>query len=197
MDRVFAYFRVSTKEQKHMGTDENQRNHIREYSKGKYKIVKEFSDLGVSGAERDRPGFTSMVNQLHQVDGIIVYDLDRLSRDFEIGLMLMFQLKENRKKLICSRTDSVTDFSRSEDQLIHVIKSWVSEQERVKIKARQMEGIARYRAKNKRWGRYRKTINWKAYDKYRSFGIPRTSIAKMMGMSTATLWKLIKEREST
>lgn len=194
-DKLFAYYRVSTKDQADKGTEENQEQSINDFLTGKdVNVVCTFFDP-LSGADNDRPQYKEMMSRLHEVAGICVYDPDRLSRDFETGLKFMFDLKHQGKKLYVSRTGTITDFSKDEDQLIHAIKAWVSEQERKKIKARQADGIKRYIAKEKRWGPRRKEVNWKHYDEYRGYGISHASIAKMMDMSPATLWRRIKSRK--
>jgi DNA invertase Pin-like site-specific DNA recombinase len=195
-ENLFIYYRVSTKDQADKGTEENQEKSIKEFLKTRdAKILEEFKDLGLSGASSERPGFNAMISRLEEVDGIAVYDPDRLSRDYEAGLKLMFELKHKGKKLYCSRTGTVTDFSSDEDQLIHTIKSWVSEQERKKIKARQAEGIARYKENNKRWGPKVKQVNWKRYDDLRAAKVSHAAIARVLEISESTLWRRIKERK--
>ncbi len=194
-ENLFIYYRVSTKDQADKGTEENQEKSIKDFLKGKdIQIINEFKDLGKSGASSEREGFNNMLARLDEADGIAVYDPDRLSRDFEMGLKLMFELKHKSKKLYCSRTGTITDFSSDEDQLVHTIKSWVSEQERKKIKARQAEGIARYIEKNERWGPRRKEINWKKFDEYVEHEVSIAAIARIFEISEATMWRRIKER---
>ena len=194
-EKLFAYYRVSTKDQADKNTQENQKNSIDNYVLSlDAKVVESFYDPGMSGADRDRPQFKAMMERIHEVDGIIVYDPDRLSRDFEMGLALMFDLKHQGKKLFVSRTMTVTDFSQGQEQLMHAITSWVSEQERVKIRERQKLGIQRYIENNGEWGRKTIQVNWKKFDEYRGYRISHASIARMMGISPATLWRRIRER---
>ena len=194
-DNLFAYYRVSTKEQADKNTQENQKRSIEEYLKQvDAKIIQEFYDPGLSGADKYRPQFKLMMNRIDEVDGIIVYDPDRLSRDFEFGLNLMFELKHKAKKLYISRTSTITDFSKSDEQLMHAITSWVSEQERTKSKERQRQGIKRFIKNNGFWGRKTIEIDWKKFDEYRGYRISHASIARMFGISEATLWRRIKER---
>jgi len=194
-ENLFIYYRVSTKDQADKGTEENQEKSIKDFLKEKdIKIVEEFKDLGISGASNERPGFNAMIGRIDEVDGIAVYDPDRLSREYEAGLKLMFELKHKGKKLYCSRTGTITDFSSDDDQLIHTIKTWVSAQERKKIKARQADGIARYIKNNERWGPKRKEINWKKFDEYIEHEVSIAAIARIFEISEATMWRRIKER---
>jgi site-specific DNA recombinase len=195
--KLATYCRVSTKDQADKNTQENQERSIKEFLKDKeVQVIKEYSDPGMSGASRDRPQYNKMLEELDQYDGICVYDVDRLSRDFEMGVNLMFMLKQMSKTLYVSRTGNIMDFSSDEDQLIHVIKSWVSDQERKKIKARQLEGMNRYREAGKKWGRPAKEINWKKYDELKKFGLSDASISRMMEIHPVTFCKAKKKRTS-
>lgn len=194
-DNLAIYCRVSTKDQADKNTQENQEKSIKDFLQDKdVFIVKRFCDPGMSGASADRPQYNMMLQELHVYDGICVYDVDRLSRDFEMGVNLMFMLKQLGKKLYVSRTCSITDFSSDEDQLIHVIKAWVSDQERKKIKARQREGMNRYLAAGKKWGRHAKDINWKKYDELKKYDISDAGIARMLQVHPVTLCRAKKKR---
>lgn len=90
----------------------------------------------------------------------------------------MFLLKNSKKSLYIARTKDIRDFSDDSEQLMTIIRSWVSALERKKIKERQIIGIKRYKEKNGRWGR-KKTYGkyktpeqfWKNYDEYIKLGI--------------------------
>jgi len=131
-------------------TYENQTRAIKKFMKGKdLEVISEFQDLGLSGASRDRPSFKEMFSRLDEVDGICVYDDDRLARDFDMSICSMLMLKKLKKKLYIARKGKVVDFNKPrEEPLIHLISGWVAEQEREKIKQRQVEGMKRYMEKN-------------------------------------------------
>jgi len=193
---VFSYYRVSTQDQADKSTEQNQKKSIHEYMKDlDIHIAESFYDPGISGASKERPQFQKMLSRLDEVDGIVVYDPDRLSRDFETGLQLMIELKAKDKLLYVSRTRTTYNFSEDQDQLVHVISSWANQQERKKINARQKLGIQRYIHDNGEWGRKTIQVNWKKFDEYRGYRISHASIARMMGISQATLWRRIKERK--
>ncbi|WP_371806428.1 recombinase family protein [Candidatus Lokiarchaeum ossiferum] len=201
--KIFAYYRISTEKQKKKNTQENQKKVIAEFVKGlDVEIVREFEDLGISGADNERPQFILMLSLLKDVDGLVIYDLDRLTRDFEMGVNLMFLLKNTKKSLYIARTKDVKDFSDDSEQLMTIIKSWVSALERKKIKERQKIGIQRYIENKGRWGR-KKTFGkykipdqfWKNYDTYREMGISKTGCAKLLGISRSTMNRRVEERE--
>ncbi|UYP46396.1 hypothetical protein NEF87_002681 [Candidatus Lokiarchaeum ossiferum] len=201
--KIFAYYRISTEKQKKKNTQENQKIAIYNFVEGlDVEIVNEFEDLGISGADNDRPQFNLMLSKLNEVEGLVIYDLDRLTRDFEMGVNLMFMLKNSKKSLYIARTKDIKDFSDDSEQLMTIIKSWVSALERKKIKERQKIGIQRYKETKGRWGRkksFGKYKNpeqfWKNYDIYRDLGISKTSCAKLLGVSRSTMNRRIEERE--
>lgn len=195
-DKLFTYIRVSTDRQVDKCTYENQEVAIKKFLKGRdVEIIAEFQDLGLSGASRDRPGFNEMFSRLDEVDGICVYDDDRLARDFDMSIEQMFTLKKLKKKLYIARKCKVIDFDKQrEEQLIHLISGWVAEQEREKIKQRQVDGMKRYRENNGTWGRPKKKINWKQYDEYKAVGLSDHAISKIFQMDWRTLKERVKER---
>lgn len=193
-DKLFIYYRVSTKDQADKNTEENQERSIKKFLESRdVQIVEEFKDLGMSGASSDRPDYNKMLSRLDEVDGICVFDSDRLSRDLEMGIMLMFELRRYGKKLYESREGTIKDFSRNDDQLLHFISQWVAEQERKKLKARQLEGMQRYRESGKHWGPPVKEVNWRRYNELREAGVSRAAIARIMGMHPITLYRKLKK----
>ena len=194
-DKLYVYYRVSTQDQASKETEKTQKRAIMEFLHGKeVEIVKELYDPAMSGADPDRPAFKYMMSTLDLVDGIVVYDIDRLSRDLQTGINVMFDIKSKGKKLYVARTREIIDFKEGQQELVHMIRSWANAEERVRIKARQIEGMKRYRETHE-WGREKKQVNWKRYDYLRSFRISNAAIARMMGISQATLWRRIRERK--
>lgn len=205
LDRLFAYIRVSTGKQVVAGTFENQEKAIKDFLKSlDVELVQVFVDKGVSGSTFDRPAFQEMLSRLDEVDGVCVYDTDRLARDFDLGLDLMKEFKARRKKLYIAKTGKIIDFNiQREEQLIHVIQSWVAEQERLNIKLRQRQGIERARRAGKHLGRPNVRINWKKYDEYVNVGLPKTKVCCMPDISNKgpislrTLYKKLGERNKS
>lgn len=197
-DDIFVYIRVSTDKQTEKGTYENQESAIKEFLKDKdVNIVEIFKELGESGANLDRPMMNAMINRLDEVDGICVYDWDRLTRDEEFGVMLMYKMKKLGKKVYESRSRNILKFEEMGERVMTVLKSMIAQEERTKIKARQKMGIKRFKEKNERWGPKIKKINWKKFDEYKELGLANTSICKLMGMSQKTLYRRLKDRQVT
>jgi len=197
MIKVIGYIRVSTQLQADKNTQENQKNEIISFANElQLNIVEIYEDIAISGSIQDRPGYKKLLDNIENVDGIVIYDLDRLTRDFETGVKLIFLLKAKKKKLYIARTRSVQDFSDSTNQLINIIYSWVSELERKKIRERQKLGIERFKKENGYWGRPCRKIDWKKYDALVGEKIiSKRAFCRMFSVSPATLYRKLKERE--
>lgn len=193
---AFSYIRVSTNKQKDANTQENQERAIKEFAEcNDIEIRKEFKDLGASGATRDRKDFMKMLKELNAVDGIIVYDDDRLARDWDLSIDLMRYMREKNKKLFIARKNKIIDFNaQKEEELLSVISGWVAEQERQKMKGRQRQGITRHIEKYGTWGRAKIKVNWKWYDALKAKGLSNNAISKVMEMDNRTLKARLAER---
>jgi site-specific DNA recombinase len=79
--RVALYIRVSTQEQVENYSIESQRERLEAYCKSKdWSIYDTFIDPGYSGSNTDRPALQRLLAELKNIDVVVVYKLDRLSR---------------------------------------------------------------------------------------------------------------------
>ena len=151
--KVALYARVSMEEtddeKKRYQEPENQLEPLRQFAKSfDYEVVSEYVDRA-SGADSGRPQFRQMMQDalLRRFSGIIVWKLDRFSRE-GIGNTLAYirQLKE-RGVWVKSMTESWAD-TKDEGmaELLLAIFSWMAAEERRKISQRTKAGIARRRA---------------------------------------------------
>ncbi len=103
---LLGYCRVSTNNQKEEGTIELQEKTIKRYAdKNGYELVKIFKDNGISGASEleNRPGLAELFSYAEdnkEVEGILIFKLDRLARDLYIQEHLIKKLEGLNKKLI-------------------------------------------------------------------------------------------------
>lgn len=206
MQKIFTYIRISTDRQAEKNTDENQEIAINRFLENKdVQIIAKFKDIAISGANANRKAFNEMKSRLNEVDAIAVFDIDRLSRDLEIGLELMRLLMAFNIKIYEARTYSIKDLTKDNDQLLYLIGTWYNAQERKKFLDRQKEGISRYRTKNHRWGRSK---NWgknmqgkrldqktfqEEYFKLIEKCISKRGIARILSMHIQTLYERLKE----
>lgn len=89
---VFGYIRVSTDNQLENYSIDEQIDRLTAYCKAKdWVLVKIYTDGGFSGGNTNRPALRQMLEDIKKVDvdAVIVYKLDRLSRSQKDTLMLI------------------------------------------------------------------------------------------------------------
>jgi DNA invertase Pin-like site-specific DNA recombinase len=201
-DQLIAYYRVSTDTQIKNDTIENQRSSCRAYAEShNAEIVQEYEEKkGVSGSADDRPEYRAALERLKSdtnVDGLIVYALDRWSRKKRTSIIDMLDLEELNKKVYMVQTDEVVDWKREGDDLIMQIKSWLSQKEREKIRARLAAGRERKKLSTS-WNSWKRKEftreDWERVDKMLKLGVPKTIIAEHMEISRHTFYRRLKER---
>jgi len=109
MKKIIGYCRVSTSNQKEEGTIDLQRQALTEYAELKgYELAAIFEDEGVSGGLEDRAGLAQMFSYLElkdnkDVEGVLIFKLDRLARDLYIQEHLIKKLESLNVKLISTK----------------------------------------------------------------------------------------------
>ena len=91
MKRYIGYIRVSTTEQVEGYGLDAQKSSINSYCQAMgYKLDRIVSDEGISGSTLTRPGIQEVIESMKQCqyDGVIVYKLDRISRNLKDILVL-------------------------------------------------------------------------------------------------------------
>lgn len=117
--KAASYVRVSTLEQKKNGYSiDGQKERIESYCKAMgYDLVQNFSDDGFSGSTTNRPALQKLLNTVkaHLVDIVIIYRLDRLSRDVRDTLNLVDFFAEHNVKLysLSEQIDLSSAFGRA------------------------------------------------------------------------------------
>jgi DNA invertase Pin-like site-specific DNA recombinase len=151
--KVALYARVSLDEAKRdnrrFQDPENQFIFLREYAYGmNYEIVEEYVDK-MSGANPARPEFRRMLQDasMRRFQGIIVWKLDRFSREGIINTMAYIKQLKERGIWLKSITEGWLDTSQEGiTDIVLAIMSWAAAEERKKISDRTKAGIARRRA---------------------------------------------------
>ncbi len=134
--KVFGYTRVSTDEQANNGKSlEEQRTKIESWcEKNGYVCSRIFTDEGISGSCRTRPGLLDLVNSLEKSMIVACTDIDRMSRDLLYLLTIKEQIHEKKCHIHFINRDM--DTSKIENQLLLQIMGAFSEQERNMIRQR-------------------------------------------------------------
>lgn len=138
--RTAIYCRVSTDDQEKEGTSlQTQLEACQTYCRDKgYEIVRQFSET-FSGLTLERPKLNELRDLIrsNDLDLVIVYCLDRISRDPTHGVILTQEFEKYNVTL-----EAVTETVESTDlgKLISYIRGFASKLEAEKIRERTMRG---------------------------------------------------------
>ena len=200
----YAYVRVSSKDQNF----ERQVIEINKYCKeNNIEDINFYIDT-VSGATMNRPQYQEMRKKLRPNDVVIVKELDRLSRSKED---LQNEMKFFKEMGITFRAlnipTTLQDFDGQEwvkdmvNSILIEVLTTIAEEERIRIKQRQMEGIQALKKRNggKGIGRPKKVLPkskfLKYYNMWKEEDITATEFAKLMQVSRCSIYNYIKEYE--
>lgn len=158
---------------------------------------------GKYGWEREQ--FRKMIKNIDNYDGIIIYDWDRLSRDEEFAVNLMYLFRKKNKFVYESKSGQKLDFNEMQFRLLTFFKSVMVEDDWKKRNERQKDGIENFIKENKRWGPFKKygtaqngrSLNkdsfWRLYELYREARISKSGICRIIDISKPTLLKRLSE----
>jgi DNA invertase Pin-like site-specific DNA recombinase len=158
MKRVAGYLRVSTDQQADSGLGlAAQRARITSEAKHRGWEVVWFVDDGYSAKDLNRPALTDALAALaaHDLDGLVVAKLDRLSRsvvDFSNTLN-----RAKKQKWAVVLLDLGVDTSTPNGKLVAGLMAQIAEWEREVIGQRTREALAAAKARGQRLGRPRAT----------------------------------------
>jgi site-specific DNA recombinase len=149
MNRAVSYTRVSTEGQAEKGVSlENQAERIRAYAEYRsFHLVAEIEDAGVSGGiNKAREGFIDLLNRVEAggVDVIILYSLERLSRDMLTLLALERLLDEYDVEL--HTVEGQVDTSTPDGFMNFAMKAFLGEMERRQVKHRTKKAMEHKKA---------------------------------------------------
>lgn len=149
--KVCLYARVSldeAAESRQFQDPENQLVQLRDFCKAMgWEVTKEYIDK-MSGANPARPNFRAMMQDamLRRFQGIVIWKLDRFSREGIIPTMSYIKQLKGRGIWLRSMTESWLDTSQEGiTDIVLAIMSWAASEERKKISERTKAGIARRR----------------------------------------------------
>lgn len=164
--KVAIYARVSLdetdKESRQFQDPENQLIQLRDFCKAmQWEVQEEYIDK-MSGANPARPNFRKMMQDalLRRFSGIVVWKLDRFSREGIVPTMSYIKQLKDRGIWLKSMTESWLDTSQEGiTDIVLAIMSWASAEERKKISERTKAGIANKRKQGKwKGGRPKKNV---------------------------------------
>jgi DNA invertase Pin-like site-specific DNA recombinase len=178
-----GYVRVSTAQQ----TTDQQRDALEAAGVDASRI---FEDV-MSGARTDRPGLQRLLDYAREGDTVTVVALDRLGRSTIHVLQTMAELNE-RGIILKSQREGV-DFSTPVGQMVAAIMSAMAEMERTLIRERAAAAREAARIRGRHTGRPRALTNAQAAlaRRMRASGEPIPTIARTLGVSRATVYRVI------
>jgi len=151
MKNVALYIRVSTDEERQ--NINNQIDPLEKYAQSmSYQISNKYIDY-VSGGTSNRPQFQQMLEdvKLHKFDILLVWSLDRFSRESILNTLSYLEILKRNKVAIKSLQESWLDTSdEGIGELLIAIISWVAQQERKRISERVKAGLKKAKNVGKR-----------------------------------------------
>jgi len=194
--RLVAYVRVSLEEE----APENQEYAIYQWASVRgHQIVSLLKDLGVSGGVNplEREGFREALERLKDpnVDGLVVYSLDRVARSLWDLYRAIRHIEDMGKVVISVKEEWLNTLDPKLRGLIIAILGWAGEMEREMIRSRTKEALARLKAQGKKLGRPSKW-NSEVRDKVLNYiqkGYSLKDIAKIVGIGYSTLKRYVSK----
>lgn len=183
---IIGYARVST-------NDQNLQMQIDEL--GKYGCFEIFEEKA-RGSKKDRPVLNELLKMVRQGDIVVCYKLDRISRSTKHLIELM-EFFEKKGVEFISIKDNI-DTSTATGKFFFRMLASVAELERDIIRERTKSGLESARQRGRIGGRPKKSKKQveTALKMYFSNDYSINEIVAATGISQATLYRRIKEKES-
>ncbi|MEH7221822.1 recombinase family protein [Bacillus toyonensis] len=195
--KKFGYIRVSSKEQ----NEGRQLEAMRKMGIHERDI---FIDKQ-SGRTFQREQYQILKKMLRRGDILYIHSLDRFGRNKSAILEEWKDITQNIQAHIVVLDMPLLDTTKYKDSigqlitdLVLQILSWLSEEERVKIKTRQREGIDLAKKQGKHLGRPKVEITdafIQAYQEWKDRKITAVEAMKRSGMPNTTFYRMVKRYE--
>ncbi len=179
------YARVSTNG--HGQTVEPQLLELREYCERRgWQIVGEYLDEGISGAKDSRPELNRLMADAHKrrFDAVIVWKFDRFARS--VSHLLRALETFNALGVAFVSLSEQIDTTTPTGRMIFTVLGAVAELERSLIAERVKAGLRNARAKGKRLGRPRVSVDTARIARLRAAGASWRDVSTALGVSIGT-----------
>jgi DNA invertase Pin-like site-specific DNA recombinase len=186
---VAIYARISTTNH---GQDVSvQTRELRDHCERRgWLIVEEYVDAGISGAKDRRPELDRLMADAHKrrFDVVAVWKFDRFARSVSHLLRALdtFRVLGIEFVSLSESLDSATPAGR----MVFTVLGAVAELERSLIAERVRAGLRNARAKGKRLGRPRVTVDGVRIGHLRAQGLSWAKIAAQLGIGEGTVYRL-------
>ncbi|MBW8283364.1 MAG: recombinase family protein [Rhizobium sp.] len=154
-----------------------------------------YTDQGLSGASRSRPGLVGALNELSPGDTLVIWRLDRLGRSLSHLIEVVAEL--GRKEIgLYSVSESIDTASAGGILIFHIMGA-LAEFERALISERTKAGMSAAKARGSPIGRPVKLMAHEidaALDALRE-GTPLAAAARQFGVSRSTLYRSMRRAD--
>ena len=185
---MYGYARVSTQVQ----NEARQLAALRDFGVAEENIIIEKQ----SGKDFNRPRYKRLVRKLHSGDVLVTQSIDRLGRNYSEILEQWRLITKKRKAAIVVLDMPLLDTRRDKNllgtfiaDLVLQVLSFVAQNERENIRARQAEGIAAAKRNGIRFGHKPRPLppNFpETYTLWKESAISTSEAAKRSGMARST-----------
>ncbi len=152
-----------------------------------------FTDQGVSGAQKNRPGLDAALAALKPGDIIAVYKLDRLGRSV-LHLADLLTCFHNKGIHFCSLNEGINTTTPGGKLIFHIFSA-IAEFQRDMIRENTMNGLEAARKRGKQLGRPRKLGEFEVLEAHRLMeqkAVPFKEMARRLDVSDSTLNRALK-----
>lgn len=180
-----AYLRVSTVEQN------------TERQLADLEADKEFIDK-CSGGTINRPALTELFDYMREGDTVHVHSIDRLARNLQDLLNLVDSFKTKGVTLRFHKENMTFEAGRTDpmQELMLSVMGSVAQFEKALINERQLEGIAKAKAKGVYSKSRRKKVDQEEVIRLLNKGLSHGAIAEQLGCSTKTIQRINKIKDN-
>lgn len=193
---IYAYIRVSTKQQK----IDRQCEEIKEFNVEDKNIYIDKE----SGKDFDRTNYQRLIKKLKKDDLLIIKSIDRLGRNYQMILeewakitkIIGADIKVIDMPLLDTRIEGKNLVGKFISDIVLQVLSFVAENERNNIKQRQAEGIRIAKEKGVKFGRPKINLPSNTSEiihKYINKEITNIEASKIIGVSRGTFFRLVKD----
>jgi DNA invertase Pin-like site-specific DNA recombinase len=192
--RVALYARISTLN--HNQDPEMQLRELRTFAAARgWTIVGEFVDRGISGSVESRPELNRLMADARKrrFDCIAVWRFDRFARSTRHLLTALEEFRSLGVQFV-SYSENI-DTTAALGAAVFTIVAAVGTLERDLIRERVCAGLRNAKAKGRKLGRPRVTVNVVEVERLRSEGLGLKKIAQRMGLGVGTIVRALDARK--
>lgn len=190
--RVAIYARVSTANN---GQDPTtQTRELQEYAERRgWTVTGEYVDVGISGTKEKRPELDRLMQDAHRrrFDCVVVWKFDRFARSVSHLLRALETFKAQGIEFV-SFSEQM-DTSTPAGKMVFTVLGAVAELERSLIVERVKAGLRNARAKGRRLGRPRVSVDAHRVATLRGEGLSWARIAERLGVGEGTVYRAALE----